>query len=62
MDASSAPREVVRQQWNFAAGGSAEEVEDYRVDLPAVVELELAVTPDVAGGDARASLAELRVA
>jgi hypothetical protein len=62
VDAASAPREVVRQQWNFAAGGSGGEVEDYRVDLPGVVELELAVTPDVAGGEAAASLAEMRVA
>ena len=61
VDAASAPREVVRQQWNFSAGGSAEEVEDYRVDLPGVVELELVVTPDIAGGDAHASLAEMRV-
>lgn len=60
--AASEPREVVRQQWNFAAGGSAEEVEDYRVDLPGVIELELAVTPDVSGGGTHASLAEMRVA
>ena len=60
VDAASEPREVVRQQWNFAAGGSAEEVEDYRVDLPGVIELELVVTPDVSGGDAHASLAEMR--
>jgi hypothetical protein len=59
--AASEQRELVRQQWNFAAGGSAEEVEDYRVDLPAVVGLELVVTPDVSGGEAHASLAELRV-
>ncbi len=62
VDAASESREVVRQQWNFAAGGSVEEVEDYRVDLPGVIELELVVTPDVAGGESSASLAELRVA
>src|SRR3954464_493540 len=62
VDAASEPREVVRQQWNFAAGGSAGEVEDYRVDLAGVVELELVVTPDISGGDSLASLAELRVA
>jgi hypothetical protein len=61
-DAASEPREVVRRQWNFAAGGSAGEVEDYRVDLPGVVELELVVTPDVSGGGTHASLAEMRVA
>jgi len=59
--AASAPREVVRQQWNFSAGGSGEEVEDYRVDLPGVIELELVVTPDIAGGASPASLAEMRV-
>ena len=47
---------------SYYAGGSAEEVEDYRVDLPEVIELELVVTPDVSGGDAHASLAEMRVA
>ena len=61
-DAASERREVVRQQWNFSAGGSAEEVEDYRVDLPGVIELELAVTPDISGGESVATLAELRVA
>jgi hypothetical protein len=62
VDAASEPQEVVRQQWNFGAGGSAEEVEDYRVELPGVIELELVVTPDIAGGESTASLAELRVA
>jgi hypothetical protein len=62
VDAASELREVVRQQWNFSPGGSAEEVEDYRVDLPGVVELELVVTPDTSGGESPASLAELRVA
>lgn len=62
VDAASEAREVVRQQWNFAAGGSGEEVEDYRVDLPGVIEVELVVTPDVCGGEAIASLAEMRVA
>jgi hypothetical protein len=62
VDAASAPREVVRQQWTFSAGGSAEEVEDYRVGLPGVVDLELVVTPDIDGGEPPASLAELRVA
>ncbi len=62
VDAASEPREVVRQQWNFGPGGAAEEVEDYRVDLPGVIELEIVVTPDISGGDAHASLAEMRVA
>jgi hypothetical protein len=55
-------REVVRQQWTFSPGGSTHETEDYRVDLWDVAALELTITPDISGGDARASLAELRVA
>lgn len=55
-------REAVRQQWTFSPGGATEEVEDYRLDLWGVAVLELTVTPDVSGGDARASLAEMRVA
>ena len=62
VDAASAAREVVRQQWNFGPGGSAEEVEDYRVDLPRVIELEIGITPDISGGESVATLAELRVA
>lgn len=62
VNAASEPWEVVRQQWNFGADGPAEEVEDYRVDLPGVIELVLVVTPDISGGDSPASLAELRVA
>jgi hypothetical protein len=61
VDAASAARDIVRQQWTFSAGGSAEEVEDYRVGLSGVVELELVVTPDIAGGGSPASLAEMRV-
>ena len=58
-------REVVRQQWVFSPSGSTHETEDYRVDLRDVTVLELAISPDVSGGDAsasRASLAEMRVA
>jgi hypothetical protein len=55
-------REVVRQQWTFSPGGSTHETEDYRVDLWGVTVLELTITPDISGGEVRASLAELRVA
>lgn len=55
-------REVVRQQWVFHPKGSTHETEDYRVDLSGVTVLELTISPDIAGGDARATLAELRVA
>jgi len=55
-------REVVRQQWNFSPEGATSETEDHRVDLPAVKVLELVITPDRSGGDAFASLAQLRLA
>ena len=55
-------REVVRQQWTFSPGGSTQETEDYRVELSGVTVLELSITPDISGGAARASLAEMRVA
>jgi hypothetical protein len=55
-------REVVRQQWVFHPKGSTHETEDYRVDLNDVMVLELAIRPDISGGDAPASLAEMRVA
>ncbi len=55
-------REAVRQQWVFNPAGSTHETENYRVDLWEVTALELVITPDVSDGDARASLAEWRVA
>lgn len=54
-------QEVVRQQWNFSPQGSSRETEEVRADLPAVSALELVVTPDISGGQARASLESLRV-
>ena len=58
----TAPREIVRQQWNFEPSGSTSESEDYEVELPGVAALELHIVPDISGGSARASLAELRLA
>jgi hypothetical protein len=55
-------REVVRQQWVFHPQGSTHETEDYRVDLSGVTVLELTISPDISGGDARATLTEMRVA
>ena len=55
-------RDVVRQQWAFSPGGSTHETEDYRLDLWGVTVLELVIIPDISGGTARASLAEMRVA
>ena len=55
-------QEIVRQQWNFSPQGSTCETEDHHVDLLAVTILELSIIPDITGGNACASLAELRLA
>jgi hypothetical protein len=55
-------RELRRQRWNFSPSGSTQENEDWRVDVDGVVILELVIVPEVSGGEARASLAALRIA
>jgi hypothetical protein len=55
-------REIVRQQYNFSPPDVTSEVEDYAVRLDGVASLELAIVPDVSGGLACASLAQLRLA
>lgn len=55
-------REIVRQQWNFGPPETIREAEDYRVDLSGVTVLELVIVPDKRGGEARASLAQCRLA
>ena len=55
-------REIVRQQWNFSPPEAVRETEDYAVDLVDVGVLELMIVPDKAGGQARASLAKMRLA
>ena len=54
-------QEIVRQQWNFDPKNAAIQIEDYRVELRAVSTLELRIIPDISGGDALASLAQLRL-
>jgi hypothetical protein len=54
-------REIVRQQWNFSAPSSTQEIEEYQVELPNVSTLELRIVPDIGGGAARASLKSLRL-
>jgi hypothetical protein len=54
--------DIVRQQWNFSPPGTKTEVEDYRVSLTGVTVLELRITPDKSGGEARASLHQMRLA
>ncbi|MBZ5688035.1 MAG: carbohydrate-binding protein [Acidobacteriia bacterium] len=60
-DAGSLFREIVRQQWNFSPPGNNSEVEDYQVELSNVTVLELIITPNMSGGDARASLKSMRL-
>lgn len=55
-------RELVRQQFTFSPSGATRQQEDYHVNLPSIAALELTIVPDVSGGDARASLQQLRIA
>jgi hypothetical protein len=55
-------RDIVRQQWNFSPADTVKEVEDYRVELAGVTVLELNIVPNKGGGEARASLEQLRLA
>jgi len=61
-DGGQTYREIVRQQWNFSPEGATSETEDHYIDLPAVTVLELSIIPDTSGGNAIASLAQLRLA
>jgi hypothetical protein len=61
-DSGQSFREIVRQQWNFNPQGATSETEDHHVELPAVTVLELSIIPDTSGGNAFASLAQLRLA
>src|SRR4030042_956240 len=60
-DGGQSYREILRQQYNFSPPETAREVEDYDLDLDGVTALELKIGPDISGGSARASLAQLRV-
>ncbi|RDH83524.1 MAG: carbohydrate-binding protein [endosymbiont of Escarpia spicata] len=61
-DGGQSFQEIVRQQWNFSPQAATCETEEHRVELPAVTVLELTIIPDISGGDAFASLAQLRLA
>ena len=61
-DGGRSCREIVRQQYNFSPPGNAREIEDYEVDLVGLTVLEISISPDMSGGSARASIAELRLA
>jgi len=54
-------REIVRQQFHFSPNGAARELEDFKVELEGVRMVELTIIPNMGGGEARASLAHLRL-
>jgi len=61
-DGGQSFREIVRQQWNFSPEGATSETEELNVALTGVTVIELSIIPDISGGDAFASLAQLRLA
>jgi hypothetical protein len=60
--ASETNREIVRQQWTFSPTGSAQEIEDYEVELKSVTKLELLIDPDRGRRNCLATLNALRLA
>ena len=61
-DPGGSGREIVRQQYNFSPPDVTCEREDYVVELDGLRMLELVITPDISGGETRASLAQLGLA
>jgi len=61
-DGGQSCHDIARQQYNFSSPDSTCELEDYCVNLNGVTVLELRLIPDISGGNARASLAEWRIA
>jgi hypothetical protein len=61
-DGGQSYREILRQRYNFSPPKAARELEDYDINLDGVTALELKINPDISGGSARASLAQLRLA
>jgi hypothetical protein len=55
-------REIVRQQWTFSPSGSAQEIEEYKVELQSVTKLELVIDPDRGRRNSVATLNSFRVA
>lgn len=55
-------QEIVRQQFNFSPPGTTREVEDYTVNLSGVGVFEVRIKPHIGGGEAVASLMQLRLA
>ncbi|WP_303902257.1 hypothetical protein [Thiohalomonas denitrificans] len=55
-------REIIRQQYNFSPPTTEREEEELQTQLDGMTALEIEIIPDIDGGDARASLTELRLA
>ena len=55
-------REIVRQQWTFSPTGSAQEIEDYAVNLESVTKVEIVIDPDRGRKNSLATLNALRLA
>jgi len=60
-DGGQSYREVVRQQYTFSPPGTVHEAEEYQVPLQGVTHVELCIVPDIQGGDAYATLEEMRL-
>ena len=61
-DSGQSYREIARQQYNFSPPSTTRELEDYTVELHGLTTLELIMVPDISGGPAHASVAQLRLA
>lgn len=61
-DGGRSYREIVHQQYNFSSPHNTLEIEDYAVDLVGLTALELSIIPDMSGGLAHASVAQLCLA
>ena len=60
-DGGKTYQQILRQQYHFHASANRQQ-EDYNVNLNNVTALELQITPDIRGGEARASLHRLQIA
>ncbi|WP_432744688.1 hypothetical protein ABXJ76_04980 [Methylobacter sp. G7] len=62
MDNEDAYHEILRQQYHFSPPNTTCEIEHYEVRLNQLKALELRIIPEINGGDACATLKQLRLA
>lgn len=60
-DSGRSYQDIVHQQFNFSPDAASTEDETYSTRLTGVTGLKLTIIPDIAGGDARATLRALRI-